>query len=88
MDKFSLSLSHWCSLKDGIQSGNCQLLASEERQQIDESAVLAGKKLRNIDPQTVNMLCCFVALLLCRVEPDYELGTACGNGQRHLNGGV
>ena len=62
MDKFSLSLSHWYSLKDGIQSGNCQLLASEERQQIDESAVLAGKKLRNIDPQTVNMLGCCAAL--------------------------
>ncbi|HDX9112744.1 hypothetical protein [Enterobacter cloacae] len=62
MDKFSLSLSHWCSLKDGIQFGNCQPLANGERQQIDESAVLAGKKLRNIDPQTVSMLCCFASM--------------------------
>ncbi|GKW40892.1 hypothetical protein LOZ86_08210 [Pectobacterium parvum] len=62
MAKLSLSLSHWCSLQDGIQFGNCQPLASEERQQIDESSVLVGKKLRNIDPQTVSMLCCFAAL--------------------------
>ncbi|HAY4298177.1 hypothetical protein ACH32B_08005 [Enterobacter dykesii] len=62
MDKFSLSLSHWCSLKDGIQFGNCQPLASEERKQIDEFAVLTGKKLRNIDPQTVSMLCCFASM--------------------------
>ncbi|WP_308824999.1 hypothetical protein [Sodalis praecaptivus] len=62
MSKFSLSFGHWCSLQDGIQSGNCQPLAGEKRQPIDESAVLAGKKLCNIDPQTVSMLCCFAAL--------------------------
>ncbi|CAI0871513.1 hypothetical protein [Serratia entomophila] len=62
MPKLSLSLNHWCSLQDGIQFGNCQPLVSEEQQQIDVSAVLAGKKSRNIDVQTVSMLCCFAAL--------------------------
>lgn len=62
MDNFSLSVIHWCSLKDGIQSGSCLPLVSKSDQQIDEATVLAGKKLRNIDAQTINMLCCFSAL--------------------------
>ena len=62
MAKLSLSLSHWCTLQDGIQSGNCQPLADGGQQPVDAAEVLAGKKLRNIDAQTVSMLCCFAAL--------------------------
>lgn len=69
MDKLTLSVSHWCSLKDGIQSGSCLPLTSEHHQRIDEAVVLAGKKLRNVDPQTVQMLCCFAAL---RQTTSYE----------------
>ncbi len=58
----TLFIDKWCSLKDGVQSGNCQNLLSEGQTAIDESTVLKGKKLRNITPQTVTLLCCFEAM--------------------------
>ncbi|CDG90179.1 hypothetical protein [Xenorhabdus bovienii] len=62
MSEFSLTIRNWCSLKDGIQTGNSPALTSDDCAQIDEKIVLAGKKLRNIDTQTTKVLCCFDAI--------------------------
>ena len=61
MSNLSLAVAHWHSLKDGVQAGSGQPLPAENGR-INPAEVLAGKKLRNIDPQTIDMLCCFAAL--------------------------